>query len=59
MILSKLKGFSFDKENVTEVVVRIGSSSHFHGERDLYLSFSSRKNSNRVHEHFDLVEVIT
>ena len=39
MILSKVKGFSFDKENVIEVVVQIGSALHFHGERDLYLSF--------------------
>ena len=39
MILSKLKSFLFNKENVIEVVVRIGSSFHFHGERDLYLSF--------------------
>ena len=59
MILLKLKGFSFDKENVTEVVVRIGSSLHFHGEGDLYLSFLREKKRDRVHEHFDLVEVIT
>ena len=58
MILSKLKGFSFNKENIIEVVVRIVSSLHFHGER--FVPFlSSRKNSDRVHEHFDLVEVIT
>ena len=38
-VLSKLKGFSFNKGKVIEVVVRIGSSLHFHGERDLYLSF--------------------
>ena len=35
---SKLKGFSFYKGKVIEVVVRIGSSLHFHRERDLYLS---------------------
>ena len=58
MILSKLKGFSFNKGKVIEVVVRIGSSLHFHGER--FVPFlSSSKNSNRVHDHFDLVEVIT
>ena len=38
-VLSKLKGFSFNKGEVIEVVVRIGSSLHFHRERDLYLSF--------------------
>ena len=38
-VLSKLKGFSFNKGKVIEVVVRIGSSLHFHRERDLYLSF--------------------
>ena len=56
MILSKLKVFSFDKENVTEVVVQIGSSLHIHGER--FVPFLSRKNSDCVHKHFDLVEVI-
>ena len=35
---SKLKGFSFYEGKVIEVVVRIGSSLHFHRERDLYLS---------------------
>ena len=35
---SKLKGFSFYKGKVIEVVVRIGRSLHFHRERDLYLS---------------------
>ena len=58
MILLKLKGFSFNKGKVIEVVVRIGSSLHFYRERDLYL-LSSSKNSHHVHEHFDLVEVIT
>ena len=38
-VLSKLKGFSFNKGKVIEVVVRIGSSLYFHKERDLYLSF--------------------
>ena len=56
-VLSKLKGFSFNKGKVKEVIVRIGSSLHFHRERDLFLS--SSKNSDRVHKHFDLVEVIT
>ena len=56
-VLSKLKGFSFNKGKVIEVIVRIGSSLHFHGEKDLFLS--SSKNSDRVHKHFDLVEVIT
>ena len=37
-VLSKLKAFSFNKGKVIEVVVRIGSSLHFHRERDLYLS---------------------
>ena len=31
-VLSKLKGFSFNKG---EVIVRIGSSLHFHREKDL------------------------
>ena len=57
MILSKLKGFSFNKENVIEVVVPIGSSLHLHGERDC-IFLSSRKNSDRVHEHFDLVKAL-
>ena len=56
-VLSKLKGFSFDKGKVIEVIVRIGSSLHFHREKDLFLS--SSKNSDHVHKHFDLVEVIT
>ena len=60
MILSKLKVFSFNKGKVIEVVVRIGSSLHFHRERDIFVPFlSSSKNSDRVHKHFDLVEVIT
>ena len=32
-VLSKLKGFSFNKGKVIEVIVRIGSSLHFHRER--------------------------
>ena len=56
-VLSKLKGFSFNKGKVKEVIVRIGSSLHFHREKDLFLS--SSKNSDRVHKRFDLVEVIT
>ena len=56
-VLSKLKGFSFNKGKVIEVIVRIGSSLHFHREKDLFLS--SSKNSDGVHKHFDLVEVIT
>ena len=55
MILSKLKGFSFNKG---KVVVQIGSSLHFHRER--FVPFlSSSKNNDRVHEHSDLFEVIT
>ena len=56
-VLSKLKGFSFNKGKVKEVIVWIGSSLHFHREKDLFLS--SGKNSDRVHKCFDLVEVIT
>ena len=56
-VLSKLKGFLFNKGKVIEVIVRIGSSLHFHREKDLFLS--SSKNSDRVHKRFDLVEVIT
>ena len=56
-VLSKLKGFSFNKGKVMEVIVRIGSSLHFHREKDLFL-FSS-KNNDRVHKRFDLIEVIT
>ena len=56
-VVSKLKGFSFNKGKVKEVIVRIGSSLHFHREKDLFLS--SSKNSDRVHKRFDLVEVIT
>ena len=55
-VLSKLKGFSFNKGKVIEVIVRIGSSLHFHGEKDLFLS--SSKNGDRVNKHFNLVEVI-
>ena len=54
---SKLKGFSFNKGKVREVIVRIGSSLQFHRDKDLFLS--SSKNSDRVHKRFDLVEVIT
>ena len=32
-VLSKLKGFSFNKGKVIDVVVRIGISLHFHKER--------------------------
>ena len=35
-VLSKLKGFSFNKGKVIEIVIRVGSSLHFHRERDLY-----------------------
>ena len=56
-VLSKLKGFSFNKGRIIEVVVRIGSSLHFHREKDLF--HSSSKNSDHVHKRFDLVEVIT
>ena len=60
MIQPKLKGFSFNKGKVIEEVVRIGSSLDFHGERERFVPFlSSSKNSDRVHEHFDLVEVTT
>ena len=55
-ILSKLKGFSFNKGKVIEVIVRIGSSLHFHREKDLFLS--SCKNCDHVHKRFDLVYVI-
>ena len=34
-ILSKLKGFSFNKGKVKEVIVWIGSYLHFHREKDL------------------------
>ena len=54
-VLSKLKGFSFNKGKVIEVIVRIGSSLHL--QKDLF--FSSSKNSDRVHKSFNLVEVIT
>ena len=56
-VLSKLKGFSFNKGRLKEVIVRTGSSLHFHREEDLFLS--SSKNSDHVHKRFDLVEVIT
>ena len=39
-VLSKLKGFLFNKGKVIEVIVRIGSSLHFHREKDLFLSSS-------------------
>ena len=32
-VLSKLKGYLFNKGKVIEVMVRIGSSLHFHRER--------------------------
>ena len=41
-VLSKLKGFLFNKGKVIEVIVRIRSSLHFYREKDLFLS-SSRK----------------
>ena len=45
---SKLKGFSFYKGKVIEAVVR-----------ERFVPFhSSSKNSDRVHKHFNLVEVI-
>ena len=47
-VLSKLKGFSFNKGKVKGVIVRIGSSLNFHREKDLFLS--SSKNSDRVHK---------
>ena len=56
-VLSKLKGFSFNKGKVIEVIVQMGSSLHFHGEKDLFLS--SSKSSDYVHKRFNLVEVIT
>ena len=56
-VLSKLKSFLFNKGKVIEVIVQMGSSLHFHREKDLFLS--SSKNSDRVHKRFDLVEVIT
>ena len=37
-VLSKLKSFSFNKGKVIEVIVRMGSSLHFHREKDLFLS---------------------
>ena len=54
-VLSKLKGFPLNKGKVIEVVIRIGSSLHFYRER--FVPFLS--SSDRVHEHFNLVEVIT
>ena len=39
-VLSKLKGFSFNKGQLIEVIVWIGSSLHFHREKDLFLSSS-------------------
>ena len=50
-VLSKLKGFSFNKGKGKELIVQIGSSLDFHREKDLFLS--SSKNSVRVHKHFD------
>ena len=40
-----------------DVVVRIGNSLHFHRER--FVPFLSSSKNDRVHEHFDLFEVIT
>ena len=37
-VLSKLKSFLFNKGKVIEVIVRMGSSLHFHREKDLFLS---------------------
>ena len=37
-VLSKLKGFSFNKGKVIEVIVQIGSSLCFHRKKDLFLS---------------------
>ena len=56
-VLSKLKSFSFNKGKVIEVIVRMGSSLHFHREKDLFLS--SSKSSDRVHKRFHLVGVVT
>ena len=56
-VLSKLKGFSFNKGKVREAIIWIGSSFHLYREKHLFLS--SGKNSDRVHKRFDLVEVIT
>ena len=41
-VLSKLKGFSFNKGKVIEVIVRIKSSLHFYREKDLFLSSSKK-----------------
>ena len=41
-VLSKLKGFSLNKGEVIEVFVRIGSSLHFHREKDFFLSSSKK-----------------
>ena len=41
-VLSKPKGFSFNKGKVIEVIVRIGISLHFHREKDLFLSSSKK-----------------
>ena len=56
-VLSKLKSFSFNKGKAIEVIVRMGSSLHFHREKDLFLS--SSKSSDRVHKRFHLVGVVT
>ena len=56
-VLSKLKGFSFNKGRLKEVIVQTGSSLHCHREKDLFLS--SSKNRDHVHKRFDLIEVIT
>ena len=41
-VLSKLKGFSCNKGKVIEIIVQIGSSLHFHREKDLFLSSSNK-----------------
>ena len=56
-VLSKLKGFSFNKGKIKEGIIQIGNSLHFHREKVFFLS--SSKNSDRVHQCFNLVEVIT
>ena len=41
-VLSKLKGFSFNKGKLIEVIVRIRSSLHFYREKDLFLSSNKK-----------------
>ena len=38
-VLSKLKGFSFNKGKVIEVIVRIRSSLHFYREKGINICF--------------------